>query len=242
MGGKLKRTTYVILFGGALLSGCSKPTETVIPADPQKWDTQLAPAIKKLPEEDRKAVTAYLMRVKLGEAFGKEGLPIGTTVGDAIRMQNEWQTAEEKRAAEAAELKQRIQKEQIASREAIDKAVTVSFISKREVPRNIHSGRYSDTQEFTIAILNKSDRAIVGVSGQFFFIDVFGKDVGSMSFGVSETIKPGATYQWTGVRDYNQFIDSHRALWDLQEGKFTTRFVPESVVYADGTKVEAARR
>lgn len=40
-----------------------------------------------------------------------------------------------------------------------------------------------------------------------------------------------------GGRDYNQFLDPHRAVWTLEERKCTTKFVPEMIVFKDGTKL-----
>ena len=72
-----------------LVAGCSKPTDTVIPSDMSKWDTELAPAVKKLSEDDRKLLTTFVMRAKMGQAFGKgEGVPFGMTVGEAITVLN----------------------------------------------------------------------------------------------------------------------------------------------------------
>ena len=59
-----------------------------------------------------------------------------------------------------------------------------------------------------------------------------------MSFGISETIKPNGTHKWTGARDYNQFIDEHQAVWNLTEEKYKTRFIPEAVIFADGTSLK----
>ena len=59
----------VLLFAAGILLACSKPTDTIIPSDMSKWDSELAPAINKLSEEDKKLATGYLMRAKMGELF-----------------------------------------------------------------------------------------------------------------------------------------------------------------------------
>lgn len=224
-----------------LLIACSNPNDTIIPSDMSKWDTELAPALKKLPEEDRKLVAAYLMRAKLVETLGKEPMPLGLTVGEALAQQKQWQAEEEKKAAAAKALKERLQREQEEARAAIGQAVTVTFLNKRQLPKNWEAERFSDTQQFTIGVENKSDKELVGVSGEIRFIDVFDKDVGGVNFRISEKIKPGGTYRWNGERRYNEFVDSHKAIWNLEDGKFTTRFVPEAVVYADGSKLAAPK-
>jgi hypothetical protein len=54
---------------------------------------------------------------------------------------------------------------------------------------------------------------------------------------MSERIPPGEAAQWIGTRDYNQFVAEHKAVWNLEEGQYTTRFIPEAVVFEDGTKL-----
>ena len=116
-------------------------------------------------------------------------------------------------------------------------AVTVTLVAKEELPSNYRIGRYSEYQQFRIGAQNKTSKVVVGVSGEIKFIDVFDKEVGAVSFGMSERIEPGSTSIWTGGRDYNQFLDEHRAVWNLEQGKYTTRFVPEMVVFEDGSRL-----
>lgn len=224
-----------------VLIGCSKVTDTLIPSDMNAWDKELAPAIKKLSEEDRKLFAAYVVRAKLSGVFSKEKqeIPIGMTIGEAILEEKKWIAEQEKQAAEAAALKMKIEADRAEVTKAINEVAIVSFLNKSELDSNFHVGRYSDYQQFKVGIKNKSEKEIVGVSGEMEFIDVFGKLVGSVTFKISEKIKPNGTYIWIGGRDYNRFNDSHRAIWNLGEGKFTTRFVPSAVVFSDGTKLVA---
>lgn len=73
------------------------------------------------------------------------------------------------------------------------------------------------------------------------FIDVFDKEVTTVSFAISESIDPSKTAIWTGGRDFNQFIDSHSALWNLEVGKYTTTFIPEMIVFKDGSKLSVLK-
>lgn len=222
------------------LAGCDKPTEAVIPTDVAKWDTELAPHLQKLPDADRMKVAAFLMRGKVGEVFGGKGIPPGMTIGDALKEQNKYETEQAAAEAREAELKKKLEQERAAVRAQLEKAATVTLLAKRELPSNYHVGRISDYQEFQIGVQNSSDKAIAGVSGEIKFIDVFDKEVGSVNFRIAETIEPGKTAVWTGGRDYNKFIDEHRSVWNLEDGKYKTRFVPDTVVYADGTKLAMA--
>src|SRR5437868_6782559 len=46
------------------------PKSTVVSSDPSKWESELAPAIKKLPDDEKRLVGAYLVRRRMAEAFG----------------------------------------------------------------------------------------------------------------------------------------------------------------------------
>jgi hypothetical protein len=223
----------------AMLTGCSRPAEVVIPSDASTWDKELAPAVKQLNEEDRKLATGFIMRAKMGEVFGGKGIPFGTTLGDAIAQQKTWLAEQAEAERKAAALKADVEKQQATYAAKVAGAVTVSLVAKEARFKNYDVGRYSDQQVFKIAVKNTSDKPIVGVSGKIEFVDVFDKVVGAVGFGISEKLDPGASTVWTGSRDYNQFLDTHRAVWNLEDGKYKTRFKPDAIVYADGTKLES---
>lgn len=237
----VKSTTTALLIAIAALSGCSKPTDAVIPADFASWEKDLVPHLQKLSEADREKVAAYLIRAKAGEVFGGKGLPPGTTIGQAIEGQKKFEIEEAAKRAEEEALKKKLEQERTAAMEQLNKAVTVTLLEKKEVPKNYDAGRYSAHQEFRVGIQNNSDKPVIGVAGEIKFIDVFDKEVGSVIFKASEAIEPGKTITWTGERKYNEFIDKHRAVWNLQSGKYTTKFVPEAVVFKDGTKFEVPK-
>ena len=236
----------------ALLAGCSDPMKTVIPSDMAAWDKELAPVVQKLPEIERKDLVAYIMRMKALSVLpgAKQDIPFGTTVGEAIAEQRRWaearaveiakEQAEQARvAAEAAALKAKLEDERRQVTERLNAVVVVTLLAKRQLPADINSRRYSDRQEFKLGVKNVSEKQIEGVAGELQFYDVFEKKVGYGNFRLSETIAPGASITWLGGRDYNQFNDMHRTLWNPEEGKYTTRFIPKAVVFADGTKLEA---
>jgi type II secretory pathway pseudopilin PulG len=222
-----------------VLAACSAPTDTVIPADVAQWDTQLAPALQKLSPGDRELVGQYLMRAKLGEVFGGKGMPVGMTVGGAINEQRKFVAEQQKQEAAEQALKQKLEAERAQAAVEMNKAVTVTLLEKTQEPRNFEARRYSDTQVIKIGVKNTSSKALAGVSGELEFIDIFGKTVGSVTFKISEDIAPGGEYVWVGSRRYNEFIDEQRAVWNLEDGKYKTRFVPGMLVYADGTSLAA---
>lgn len=232
----MKRLALSIIMIG-ILSACSNPKDVVIPSDTASWDTEMKDAIKKLSEEDRAAIASYLMRAKVGEAFGGQGIPIGTTIGKAIEEQKDFEAQKAIKRAQEEALKKKLQQERDAVLEKLNSAVTVTLISKRQLPSDYQSKRFSDYQEFTVGIQNNTDKQISGVAGELKFIDIFDKEIGAVTFRVTERISPKSTFTWVGGRDYNQFVKEHRAVWNLEDGDFKTEFTPSMVVFSDGTKL-----
>lgn len=226
-----------LLIASTTLYGCSNPTDAIIPSDMATWDKELAPELKKLPDTDREKVATYLMRAKMGEVFGGKGVPPGTTIGQALEAQKAWEAAQAAKRAEEEALKKKIEQARAIAVEKLNKAVTVTLLAKLQLPKNYDAGRYSEYQAFRIGVQNNSDKVVAGVAGEIKFIDVFDKEVGAVTFRISENIEPGKFFTWSGGRDYNQFLDQHRSVWNLEEGKYSTKFEPEMVVFKDGTKI-----
>lgn len=229
-----------------LLAACSKATDTVIPINQSEWDTKLSPVVQKLNEEDKKLLGGYLARrtiaAGLGGLFGQTseaaGIPPGTTIGQAIAEQRTWMAEQAKQQIQAEAVKKEALAKNAAVRQQIADAVTVSLMKIRQEPAAPSLGRYLPYQGIELAIKNTGAKVIDGVAGRMVFLDVFGKEVGSMNFRATETIQPGSLHTWEGGRDYNQFMDEHRAIANLQEGKYSTRFEPEAVIFSDGTSLK----
>lgn len=215
-----------------LIAACSDPRATLIPSDMATWDKSLAPTIEKLTPEEKKLFAAWVVRTKLSESFGGEPMPVGVTVAQALEQQKKW--ADERQAKEAEEraLKEKLLAEQAAIAKQIDDTVTVTVLNLE-----LEKEGFVQRQAIKIGLKNKGDKDIKGVSGSIKFIDIFDKKVGEMTFGYDKGLKAGSETSWSGVRDYNQFIAEHKAIANLQSGKYTTKFEPEMIVFEDGTKL-----
>jgi hypothetical protein len=93
------RKMLIIFFMGLALFGlasCTDPYERELPSDLDDSEALRAfqGKIDALPEQDKKDVASYVLRMKLGKSFGKamgleetDGIPPGMTVGKAIEEQ-----------------------------------------------------------------------------------------------------------------------------------------------------------
>lgn len=93
---------------------------------------------------------------------------------------------------------------------------------------------------FSVALENKEERDIDAVVGRVIFTDMFGKDVAFQMFKFEDTFKAGTTAQWKANHDFNEFNSNDKMLATLRKGKYTTRFIPEAVVFSDGTKLSVS--
>ncbi len=230
---KVRYLLAVVFFA---LTACSDPKGTVIPTDASTWDKALKPALEKLTEEEKKLFIGYTMRAKMGEAFGGKGMESGITVGKAIENQRAWIAEREAKQAEENALKAKLVAEQAALRKQIDDLLTVTVIELL-----LQKDRFQENQIIKIGLNNKGSKDIKGVSGAVKFIDIFDKEVGTINFSYDDGLKAGATSFWTGSRHYNQFMEDHRAIAQLEEGKYKTIFEPKMLVFEDGTKLSVLK-
>lgn len=222
------------------LVACSNPHDAPVPSDMSKWDTELKPAIQKLPEEEKELLAGYLMRMKMSEAFGGGPPKVGLTVGTAISEQKKWVEEQKAKEAEAKALKEKIEAERAALKKTVDGTLTVAVVELKLQKANYQAGTYSDSQVIRLALQNKGTKDIKGVKGDIKFIDIFDKTVGTIGFGYDDGIPAGKTKTWVGSRDYNQFLPEHKAIANLEEGKYTTRFEPEIIIFTDGSKLKVS--
>jgi hypothetical protein len=227
----MKLNLVIIMFALALL-GCGGAKDKAVPSDMAKWDTELKPSIDKLTEEDKKLFLGFVMRAKLGEVFGGKGLEDGLTIGKAIERQKTWVDEQAKKEAEAKLLKQKLEAERAALRKQVDDLLTVTVLNLKLVKES-----YSENQLIVLGFQNNGQKDILGIKGTVKFIDIFDKEVGAVGFSYDDGLKAGAAGTWNGSRRYNQFIESHKAVANLEEGKYKTRFEPEMIVFSDKTKL-----
>ena len=71
---------------------------------------------------------------------------------------------------------------------------------------------------------NKGSKDIKSITGEVKFMDRTGKDVGSFHVNYDEGVEAGKKATWIHMRHDKEFMQSHKALTRLEEGKYKTRF------------------
>jgi|25_taG_2_1085351.scaffolds.fasta_scaffold12048_2 hypothetical protein len=222
----MKRLGILVLFS-VLIMGCSKPTDAVIPVgfESEKME-KFGEKIKSLSEENKTLLNSYITRSKESEESEGFPIPIGTTVGEAIEIEKQWQAEVE---AEKEARKERYEKLNLEIEEKLvefNNAVQITFPSL--------SYNYSSLST-NIRIVNNSDKNIVGIKGRFDFKDKFGDSIGKLSYVINDLdLQPGGVVnreisestRTSMSADWDSFID------------FQYESTPEVLVYDDGTKVK----
>jgi hypothetical protein len=234
---EMKKTLVFAAIVACTLAACSKPEDTIIPSDSKNWDTQLAPEVKKLSEADKQLLTGYLVRAKMGEAFGGAPMPVGTTVGKGIERQKKWLAKQEAQKAEQERLKKEVEAQKAAAAAELSKSVVMVFLSQHIVPKDIYAHRYRDEFLIDVAVQNSSQKPIKGVKADLVFKNTFGETIYTSGLTIEESIQPGGRTTWEGGHELNEFMDTDKKLMNLQEGSYTTEIRPTMVVFADGSHI-----
>lgn len=236
---KLKGIALALFMG---LTACGDPHEYKVPTDADQWkeDEGFKSAIEKLPDDEKKTLTAYLFRAGMSEAFGQTMPDI--TIGEAIQKQKDF--AAEKAAEEAAEaeeeakqvaLAKKIEEERQAAVDAMNKAMTVAVSSLDFTPSNYRVGRYQDGFSISIALQNNTEKDMSGVKGTVVFADMFGDDIKRVGLSVDDTIAAGQSIRWDGNLGFNQFMDEDVKLRNTALGKMKISWEPETYLFSDGS-------
>lgn len=233
----------ILILIGLLMLSCSDPKKMVIPQDVKTWesDTKLKEAIGKLTESDQKLFAQYVVRTQLSSILGGDAaMKEGTTIGEAIKIQSEWQIEQDKEEAKRKALAEDLQKRQLEATKVMNDAVTVTLMKLRFVPSDYEEGRYSDCFEVRVGFSNNTNKDIIGVKGTVVLNDVFGDKIKRIGISDDEGIKANSTKTYSGTMNYNQFESEDTKLRATSFDKIKFNWEPETYLFEDGSKMEMA--
>ena len=244
------RLATIIVIIVALTAGCSKPQDIVFGPEPLKQIAEQGEQFKKLPEEDRTLLVAYLGVSQLGKAFGAEvKSPTGRTVGEVLADARGWrekvkaaEVEAKKREAEAEALKAKVLAERKAIAERISSSVVVAVVGTRVLPKNYDVGRYSAMLSISYAIENKSDKGFRQLKGRVIFKDATGDMVGWLPIDFDEPVGAGKTLKTTTGRGWklNEFRRGEiEKIAGREFSSMTATFEPESIAFEGGEVLKA---
>jgi PHD/YefM family antitoxin component YafN of YafNO toxin-antitoxin module len=236
----------VCLFLVALTAACSKPEDIILGPEPLKQMTEQADQFKKLSEEDRKTLVAFVSLAEVGKRLsGKEPVAItGRTVAEVLADARKWKAdqeiaaqAELKRQEEAKALREKVQAERRAAMAKLQDVLTFTIASKRVLPKDYSVSRFSDMLAVDYAVQNKSAKTIRQVKGFMKFLDSTGDEVGTLYINLERNIAPGASWRGNDGRGWriNEFTNGN--IEKIAAASFDgmkTVFEPEVISFTDG--------
>lgn len=116
--------------------------------------------------------------------------------------------------------------------------IGVSLVKKGFRGHNWQSGIYGDAITFSVSFKNLTDKDIRAFDGVLTFSDLLDNTILSSHLAINDPVGAGATMQWNGQMDYNQFMDSHKRLRSEDQSNLMITFTARKVLFADGSTKE----
>lgn len=242
------RVMLTFLFCSLCLTACGGAKDTPLPRELEKMET-IKSAMEKLTPEERELIASYMMRhtigAKLGGLFGgKEGpgIPEGMTLGRAIDEQRKFKTEAALEEVKQQALKAKLQAEREAALKPMREAITVTLVSKKMQVERGYSGIVMDENlQVTFGYKNNSAKDVSGVKGRISINDLFGDEISAFQVSNDTTIKAGQVVIWSGSRSvrFSMGGNKDRKLAELEDDKYKVVWVPQVIVFSDGTKLAA---
>ncbi len=228
----MKSRIFVLAIVALALTGCQNVRDLELS---KLTPEQSAALDKRLNGEEMRLLIAYKMRLGMSAAFGGSGSPAGITVRQAIQDERNWIENQKQEEAKADALKQKVEAERKAKQEEFSQLFSAALVNKKNV-----EGEYS--QRFVtleVAFENKSDKDIQGVKGTLRINDIFGDPISNIALSYDRGIDARKVITYKGSVDINQFIEKDKKLWSTDFDKLRAEFETSTVIFRDGTKLEA---
>src|SRR5690606_17083335 len=155
------------------------------------------------------------------------------TYSDILEQGKKWKTEQEKIEAEQRELAAKALKLENERIKRLSESVLVSCYSK-----GFTSYDYDDYITYKFIIQNKTDKNIRAIKGSVTFTNLFDETIKSLNLVYDQPLAAGLEETYIAQTDYNQFIDSDKALRNKDLKDMKVIWKPEKIIFEDGTTLE----
>jgi hypothetical protein len=222
----------ILVLAALVLIGCRDFRDVELSKITEDQKTSLG---KKLNGEETSSLMGYMMRQGMSQAFGGKGAPDDITVRQAIKEQREFLEKEKQEEAKAEELKKKVEAERKAKQEEFARLLSAVLVSKKNVESE-YGQKYVVVE---MAFENRGDKDMQGIKGTLKVADIFGDTINNVSFSYDRGVPAGKTSTYKGTIDINRFMNKDMKLWSTDLDKLKASFEISTIIYKDGTKVEA---
>lgn len=194
--------------------------------------------MKGLTVNEGRLLFAYMLRLKMSEAFGNKSDHIyGKTVGELIDDQDKYEKDLKKQEQEQDRLATEARAKEESLAKELQKSINLTVFQKSFIESDPEAGSYNDYIVLKCAYENIGNKDIRAFMGVLKFTDLFDKEIYSSGITISDPLKSGAKATWTGTIDYNQFNDEQKALRYAELKDMKVVWLPKSIIFTDGSKI-----
>lgn len=127
-----------------------------------------------------------------------------------------------------------------ARTDALSEALALTVSEKTFLPANTANMEYTDYIALDLELENNSEKDISGVKGDIIFRDMFGDEVITYQMSYDRPIPASETVTSTWQWQFNTYAANEVKLKDTPLEKLTIEWVPDTIVYEDGTTLSAS--
>jgi hypothetical protein len=110
-----------------------------------------------------------------------------------------------------------------------------SPISATLMDKGFYEEKYGQNQiTMDIGFLNGAGADVRAFDGVLIYTDLLGNEIIRINVAINEPVAKGATLNWSGGIDYNQFKDAHKKLRNESQENIKSTFVIKKILFADG--------
>lgn len=216
----------LIILSSILVVACSSPldkkyTEDTIEEDAKELQSELDSSEVKL-------LLGSIFRLTMQQEDLSK-----MTYGEILENGKAWKAEQDRIEAEQKALQEKAAREEAERLARLQDAVMVTCFKKGYTEVD-----YQDYITYGFAIQNKSEQDIRAVKGEIMFTDLFDDEIKTLSFTYDQPIKVGATANWNGTTDYNQFRAEDVRLRNKKLEDLKIVWKPIKVIFQDGSTLE----
>ncbi|MBO6881877.1 hypothetical protein [Winogradskyella sp.] len=209
-----------------LLISCSSPLKKKF--NEKTAEEDIKELKTKIDSTEMALLAVTMMRLKLQDEKLEE-----MTYAEILKKGKAWREEQEKIEAEKKELAAKALKLENERIKRLSESVLVTCYSK-----GFSTYDYQDYITYKFIVQNKSDKNIRAIKGSVTFTNLFDETIKSLSLVYDQPINSGSEATYNAQTDYNQFIDSDKALRNKDLEDMKVLWKPEKIIFEDGTILE----
>lgn len=229
----MKAKMLLICIMSLIIVGCSDPKIYKLPEKISALaeDAAFKKEVEKLNDDDKKLLSGFIDRAVMAEVSG-QAIEKPTTVGGAIRSQQEWL---HRQVEESAAKKKQVQDEQSEQDKTVEqmRAVVTPAIRGFKYKKDKQGGHFTVDMSFK----NNSQSEVTGIYGELVINDRSDTELKRSTLSIAVRIKPNQEFSQVWSLYYDALNGNDNVLKDVDASTLTFGWIPVTYTFADGKKL-----